>query len=78
MNRSLLLGSSLIASFLLASSIAFVPYFSANNVVHAQETENQGEVKHYKYYAEIRIKYFNLDIRILLNYTFILKNIHII
>lgn len=46
MNRSLLLASSLIASFLLASSIAFVPYFSANNVVHAQETENQGEVKH--------------------------------
>ena len=44
MNRSLLLASSLIASFLLASSIAFVPYFSANNVVHAQE--NQGEVKH--------------------------------
>jgi nitrite reductase (NO-forming) len=33
---------------LLASSIAFVPYFSANNVVHAQETEDQGqgEVKH--------------------------------
>ena len=48
MNRSLLLASSLIASFLLASSIAFVPYFSANNVIHAQETEdqNQGEVKH--------------------------------
>ena len=48
MNRSLLLASSLIASFLLASSIAFVPYFSANNVVHAQETDNQnqGEVKH--------------------------------
>ena len=46
MTRSLLLASSLIASFLLASSIAFVPYFSANNVVHAQETENQGEVKH--------------------------------
>ena len=46
MNRSLLLASSLITSFLLASSIAFVPYFSANNVVHAQETENQGEVKH--------------------------------
>jgi nitrite reductase (NO-forming) len=46
MNRSLLLASSLIASFLLASSIAFVPYFSANNVVRAQETENQGEVKH--------------------------------
>ena len=48
MNRSLLLASSLIASFLLASSIAFVPYFSANNVVHAQETknQNQGEVKH--------------------------------
>jgi nitrite reductase (NO-forming) len=48
MNRSLLLASSLIASFLLASSIAFVPYFSGNNVVHAQETEdqNQGEVKH--------------------------------
>ena len=46
MNRSLLLASSLIASFLLASSIAFVPYFSANNVVHAQETEDQGEVKH--------------------------------
>jgi nitrite reductase (NO-forming) len=48
MNRSLLLASSLIASFLLASSIAFVPYFSGSNVVHAQETEdqNQGEVKH--------------------------------
>ena len=48
MNRSLLLASSLIASFLLASSIAFVPYFSANNVVHAQENDNQnqGEVKH--------------------------------
>jgi nitrite reductase (NO-forming) len=48
MNRSLLLASSLLASFLLASSIAFVPYFSANNVVHAQETknQNQGEVKH--------------------------------
>jgi nitrite reductase (NO-forming) len=48
MNRSLLLASSLIASFLLASSIAFVPYFSANNVVHAQETknQNQGDVKH--------------------------------
>jgi nitrite reductase (NO-forming) len=48
MNRSLLLASSLIASFLLASSIAFVPYFSGNNLVHAQETEdqNQGEVKH--------------------------------
>jgi nitrite reductase (NO-forming) len=46
MTRSLLLASSLIASFLLASSIAFVPYFSANNVVRAQETENQGEVKH--------------------------------
>lgn len=46
MNRSLLLASSLIASFLLASSIAFVPYFSANNVAHAQETKNKGEVKH--------------------------------
>ncbi|MDW0271879.1 MAG: multicopper oxidase domain-containing protein, partial [Nitrososphaeraceae archaeon] len=44
MNGSLVLTSLLVASFLLASSIAFVPYFSANNVVHAQE--NQGEVKH--------------------------------
>jgi nitrite reductase (NO-forming) len=48
MTRSLILTSTLIASFLLASSIALVPYFSGNNVVHAQETEDQGqgEVKH--------------------------------
>ena len=48
MNRTLILASLLVASFLLASSIALVPYFSGNNVVHAQETEDQGqgEVKH--------------------------------
>ena len=48
MNRSLILASSLVASFLLASSIALVPYFSGNNAVHAQETEDQGQgqVKH--------------------------------
>ena len=52
MNRTLILASSLVASFLLASSIALVPYFSGNNAVHAQETEDQGqgqgqgEVKH--------------------------------
>jgi len=43
MTRSLILSSSLVASFLLASSIALVPYFSGNNVVHAQETEDQGQ-----------------------------------
>ncbi|HVE36697.1 MAG TPA: multicopper oxidase domain-containing protein [Nitrososphaeraceae archaeon] len=48
MTRSLILTSSLVASFLLVSSIALVPYFSANNAIHAQETEDQeqGEVKH--------------------------------
>jgi nitrite reductase (NO-forming) len=50
MNRTLILASLLVASFLLASSIALVPYFSGNNAVHAQETEDQGqgqgEVKH--------------------------------
>ena len=48
MNRTLILASSLVASFLLASSIALVPYFSGNNAVHAQETEDQGQgqVKH--------------------------------
>ncbi|MDW0136921.1 MAG: multicopper oxidase domain-containing protein, partial [Nitrososphaeraceae archaeon] len=48
MNRTLILASLLVASFLLASSIALVPYFSGNNVVHAQETEDQGQgqVKH--------------------------------
>ena len=50
MNRSLILASSLVASFLLASSIALVPYFSGNNAVQAQETEDQGQgqgqVKH--------------------------------
>ena len=50
MNRSLILASSLVASFLLASSIALFPYFSGNNAVHAQETEDQGQgqgdVKH--------------------------------
>jgi nitrite reductase (NO-forming) len=43
MTRSLILTSSLVASFLLVSSIALVPYFSGNNVVHAQETEDQGQ-----------------------------------
>jgi nitrite reductase (NO-forming) len=47
MNRSLLLASTLVASFLLTSGIALVPYFSGNNVAHAQETEEgQGQVKH--------------------------------
>jgi nitrite reductase (NO-forming) len=49
MNRSLILASSLVASFLLASSIALVPYFSGNNAVQAQEEtedQGQGEVKH--------------------------------
>ena len=48
MNRTLILASLLVASFLLASSIALVPYFSGNNAVHAQETEDQGQgqVKH--------------------------------
>jgi nitrite reductase (NO-forming) len=48
MNRTLILASSLVASFLLASSIALVPYFSGNNAVNAQETEDQGQgqVKH--------------------------------
>ena len=47
MNRSFILASTLIASFLLTSSIALVPYFSGNNVAHAQETEGgQGQVKH--------------------------------
>ena len=39
MNRTLILASSLVASFLLA----LVPYFSGNNAVHAQETEDQGQ-----------------------------------
>ena len=43
MTRSLILASSLVASFLLASSVALVPYFSGSNVVHAQETEDQGQ-----------------------------------
>ena len=43
MNRSLILAGSLVASFLLASSIALVPYFSGNNAVNAQETEDQGQ-----------------------------------
>jgi nitrite reductase (NO-forming) len=50
MNRTLILASLLVASFLLASSIALVPYFSGNNAVQAQETEDQGQgqgqVKH--------------------------------
>ena len=60
MNRTLILASLLVASFLLASSIALVPYFSGNNAVHAQETDRkikdktedqgtnqgQGQVKH--------------------------------
>ena len=49
MNRSLMLASTLVASFLLTSGIALVPYFSGNNVAHAQETEGgqeQGQVKH--------------------------------
>ena len=46
MNRTLILASSLVASFLLASSIALVPYFSGNNVVNAQGQEDQGKVKH--------------------------------
>ena len=43
MTRSLILASSLVASFLLVSSIALVPYFSGNNAIHAQETEDQGQ-----------------------------------
>jgi nitrite reductase (NO-forming) len=50
MNRSLIPVSLLVvASFLLASNIALVPYFSGNNVVNAQEeeeAEDQGNVKH--------------------------------
>ena len=42
MNRSLVLTSLLAASFLLVSSIALVPYFSAN-VVRAQQDEEQGQ-----------------------------------
>ena len=53
MNRSLVLTSLLTATFLLASSIALVPYFSSN-VVSAQQDEDQnqgqdqgqGQVKH--------------------------------
>ncbi|MGI8720281.1 MAG: hypothetical protein ACR2KF_07120, partial [Nitrososphaeraceae archaeon] len=53
MNRSLVLTSLLVASFLLASSIALAPYFSAN-VVRAQQDQgqdqkqgqDQGQVKH--------------------------------
>ena len=45
MNRSsiVLVASLLLASFLLTSSIALVPYFSGLNVVHAQE---KGKMKH--------------------------------
>jgi nitrite reductase (NO-forming) len=47
MNRSLMLTSLLVASFLLASNVALVPYFSGNNVANAQEEEeDQGNVKH--------------------------------
>ena len=46
MNRSLIVASLVVASFLLASSIALVPYFSGNNVVYAQAKETQGKVKH--------------------------------
>ncbi|MFZ0315898.1 MAG: multicopper oxidase domain-containing protein, partial [Nitrososphaeraceae archaeon] len=42
MNGSLVLTSLLVASFLLVSSIALVPYFSAN-VVRAQQDEDQAQ-----------------------------------
>ncbi|HMG38086.1 MAG TPA: multicopper oxidase domain-containing protein, partial [Nitrososphaeraceae archaeon] len=47
MNRSLVLTSLLVATFLLVSSIALVPYFSSN-VVSAQQGQDQeqGQVKH--------------------------------
>ena len=40
------MASLLVASFLLASSIALNPYFSGNNAVYAQGKESQGKVKH--------------------------------
>ena len=46
MNRSLIVASLVVASFLLASSIALNPYFSGNNAVYAQGKESQGKVKH--------------------------------
>ncbi|MFZ0315375.1 MAG: multicopper oxidase domain-containing protein, partial [Nitrososphaeraceae archaeon] len=45
MNRILVLTSLLTATFLLASSIALAPYFSANEV-RAQQDQEQGQVKH--------------------------------
>ncbi|MFZ0252835.1 MAG: hypothetical protein WAL28_03435, partial [Nitrososphaeraceae archaeon] len=42
MNRILILTSLLTATFLLASSIALAPYFSAN-VVRAQQDQEQGQ-----------------------------------
>ena len=47
MNRSLVLTSLLAVTFLLASSIALVPYFSSNVVSAQQEQgQGQGQVKH--------------------------------
>jgi len=43
MKGSTILASLLVASFLLTSSIALIPFFSGSNVVHAQETK--GKVK---------------------------------
>jgi nitrite reductase (NO-forming) len=45
MNRSLVLTSLLAVTFLLASSVALVPYFSSN-VASAQQGQGQGQVKH--------------------------------
>src|SRR6185436_14628133 len=42
MNRRLVLTSLLVASFLLVSSVALAPYFSAN-VVRAQQDQQQGQ-----------------------------------
>jgi nitrite reductase (NO-forming) len=54
MNRSLLVASLVVSSFLLVSSIALVPHFSGSNVVYAQakdqqkdqQKESAGKVKH--------------------------------
>jgi len=54
MNRSLIVASLVVSSFLLVSSIALVPHFSGSNVVYAQakdqqkdqQKESAGKVKH--------------------------------
>src|SRR4029079_3952727 len=60
MNRSLLVASLVVSSFLLVSSIALVPHFSGSNIAYAQAkdqqkqssgkessaTESSGKVKH--------------------------------